>query len=168
MLAASNTVPIGRRPVGVGVLAALGTAVVIGIPTDVLPNPWFGREIGVRPLDVVVLVVLSLLTGALAATYVVSGDTSPAAPRAGIGSGILGWFAVGCPLCNKLVVGLIGASGATSVFEPLQPALGVMAVGLAAAALFARVRAIRRASCAIPAPLLRAEATIAERPEDAT
>jgi hypothetical protein len=71
-------------------------------------------------------------------------------PRAGIGSGILGWFAVGCPLCNKLVVGLIGASGATSVFEPLQPALGVMAVGLAAAALYARVRVIRRGSCPVP------------------
>ena len=49
------------------VLAAIGTALVIGIPTDVVPNPWFGREIGVR---------------------------------AGIGSGIVGWFAVGIRPCS--------------------------------------------------------------------
>jgi hypothetical protein len=154
MLPASSTTASSLRPIAVGLLAAVGTAVVIGIPTDVLPNPWFGREIGVRPLDVIVLVVLSVLTGALAATYVISRDaTSAAAPRAGIGSGILGWFAVGCPLCNKLVIGLLGASGATSVFEPLQPILGVLAIGLATAALATRMRAIRRASCPLPSPL---------------
>ena len=34
------------------------------------------------------------------------------------------WFAVSCPVCNKVVVALLGASGATSTFAPLQPALG--------------------------------------------
>jgi len=28
-----------------------------------------------------------------------------------IGSGIVGWFAVGCPVCNRIVVALLGASG---------------------------------------------------------
>jgi hypothetical protein len=133
------------------VLAAIGTALVIGIPTDVVPNPWFGREIGVRAVDVIVLVALSLLTGALVATYTVAGNSGAGAPRAGIGSGIVGWFAVGCPVCNKIVVALLGASGATSSFAPAQPALGAAAVALAAAALAIRVRAIRRGACALPA-----------------
>jgi hypothetical protein len=55
------------------VLAAIATAVLIGIPTDVVPNPWFSRQIPVRPLDVVVLVALSVLTGALVATYTLAG-----------------------------------------------------------------------------------------------
>jgi hypothetical protein len=138
------------RPVVTAVLAALGTALVIGIPTDVVPNPWFEREIGVRPADVVVLVALSGLTGALAATYQVAGATGGGAPRAGIGSGIIGWFAVGCPVCNKIVVRLLGASGATSTFAPAQPALGAAAVALAAGALVFRVRAIRRRACPLP------------------
>ena len=142
---------VSARTTVVGVGAAVGTALVIGIPTDVVPNPWFDRVIGVRPFDVVVLIALSALTGALTATYTVAGDSGTAAPRAGIGSGIVGWFAVGCPVCNKLVVALIGASGATSTFAPLQPALGVAAVALAAAALIVRVRAIRRGSCPLPA-----------------
>jgi hypothetical protein len=134
----------------VGILAALGTAVVIGIPTDVIPNPWFGREIGVRPADVLVLIALSVVTGALASTYVVAGRSGPNAPRAGIASGLLGWFAVGCPVCNKLVVALLGVSGATSRFAPAQPFLGVVAVALAVAALVVRLRAIRRGACALP------------------
>jgi hypothetical protein len=140
-----------RQPCAVAVLAALGTALVIGIPTDVVPNPLFGREIGVRPLDVAVLIALSVLTGALAATYAVAGASGAGAPRAGIGSGIVGWFAIGCPVCNKLVVALLGVSGATGTFAPLQPVLGVAAVVLAAAALATRVRAIRRGACPLPA-----------------
>jgi hypothetical protein len=133
-----------------GLVAAVFTALVIGVPTDVVPNPWFSRVVGVRPIDVVVLVALSLLTGALVATYVVAGRSGAGAPRAGIGSGVLGWFAVGCPVCNKLVVLLLGASGATRVFEPVQPVLGVAAVILAMAALN-RARA-RDSSRRLPVP----------------
>ena len=138
------------RAAVVAVAAAVGTALIIGIPTDVVPNPWFGREIGVRPFDVAVLIALSVVTGALAATYVVAGDSGAAVPRAGVGSGIIGWFAVGCPVCNKLVVALLGVSGATGTFAPLQPALGAAAVALATAALVVRVRAIRRGTCPLP------------------
>jgi hypothetical protein len=143
----------------VAILAALGTAAVIGIPTDVVPNPWFGREVGVRPADVVVLIALSVVTGALASTYVVAGGSGPKAPRTGLGSGLIGWFAIGCPVCNKLVVALVGVSGATSRFEPAQPFLGALAVALAVAALAVRLRAMRRGACATP----RSSAAITER-----
>ena len=139
------------RSVGIGVLAAVGTALVIGVSTDVIPNGLFSRQIPVRPFDVVVLVVLSLLTGALAATYGLASPRGVANQRVGVGAGLLGWFAVSCPVCNKVVIALVGVSGATGVVEPLQPALGALAVVLAAAALVARVRAIRRRACAVRA-----------------
>jgi hypothetical protein len=138
-----------RTPI-VGVLAALATALVIGVPTDVVPNPWFHREIGVRPVDLVVLIALSAIAGALAATYTIAGASGAGAPRAGLGSGIVAWFAVGCPVCNKIVVSLLGASGATSIFAPVQPALAAAAVVLAAGALAARIRAIRQGTCRVP------------------
>ena len=134
----------------VGMASAGATAVLIGIPTDVIPNPWFGRVVGVRPLDVAVLVSLSVLLGALAATYVIAGSSGTAVPRAGLGSGVVGWLAVGCPVCNKAVVLLLGASGATSTFEPLQPLLGLLSVLLAATALALRIRAMRRGACELP------------------
>jgi hypothetical protein len=150
---------VTARTAIVALVAALGTALLIGIPTDVVPNPWFGREIGVRAFDVVTLIALSIVTGALIATYTVAGDSGAGAPRAGFGSGILGWFAVGCPVCNKLVVALLGASGATSTFAPLQPLLGVAAVLLVSAALVVRVRAITRGTCPLPADLQASSST---------
>ena len=134
----------------IGLMAAIGTVVIIGVPTDVIPNPLFGRQTPVHPYDVAVLIALGLLTGALVATYAIARDAGRATKRAGIGSGVLGWFAVSCPACNKIVVALLGASGATSTFAPLQPALGGLAVALAAAALAVRVRALRRGSCPVP------------------
>ncbi len=34
-------------------------------------------------------------------------------------------FAIGCPVCNKLVVLALGFSGALAYFEPIQPALAL-------------------------------------------
>jgi hypothetical protein len=137
-------------PIGAGLLAALGTAAILGVPTDVIPNPWFSRQLPVHPYDVIVLVALSLITGALLATYTVNDDAAVATKRVGIGSGLLGWFAISCPVCNKVVIALLGTSGATSIVAPAQPALGAAAVALAAAALAVRLRAIRRAACRLP------------------
>jgi hypothetical protein len=138
------------RATGFGLLAALGTAAIIGIPSDVIPNPWFVRQIGVDGFDVFVLVALSLLTGALALTYALATGKTAAAERAGVGSGIVGFLAISCPVCNKVVIALIGASGATGWFASVQPFLGIAAIGLAAAALVVRVRAIRSGSCVVP------------------
>jgi hypothetical protein len=139
-------------PAGVGILAAIGTAAIIGVPTDVIPNPWFGRQTPVHPYDAIVLIALSLITGALVATYVVAGGSAVGTKRAGIGSGALGWLAVSCPVCNKLVVALLGASGATSTFAPVQPVLGGAAIVLAGGALALRLRVLRRGACPVPAP----------------
>jgi len=146
----------------IGVLAAIGTVAIIGVPTDVMPNPLFGRQTPVHPYDVALLIALGILTCALVATYAITRDTAAATNRAGIGSGVLGWFAISCPACNKVVVALLGASGATSTFAPLQPTLGGLAVALAAGALAVRIRALRRSACPVPkdraaGPALRAD-----------
>jgi hypothetical protein len=52
---------------------------------------------------------------------------------------VLTTFAVGCPICNELVVGLIGVSGALSYWAPIQPALGVLSVALLGAGLAIRL-----------------------------
>ena len=148
--AAAAPLRSSARPLVMTVLGAAATAAVIGIPTDVIANPWFTRKVPVRASDVVVLIALSVVTGALAATYATSEHRAAGPGRVGLGSGILGWFAVGCPVCNKLGVALLGVSGATGVFALLQPALGALAVTLAIVALAVRLRAIRRAACPTP------------------
>jgi hypothetical protein len=118
------------------------TGVLIGISTDLLPNPWLRHMIEIRPFDYVVWILISVLTGALLATYILPAAGAGLGPqRTGVGAGSLGWLAVGCPVCNKLVIALLGTSGALNYFAPIQPLLGALAVGLSATALIIRLRA---------------------------
>ena len=58
----------------------------------------------------------------------------------GVGAGLASTFAVGCPVCNKIVVALVGVSGALRYFEPLQPVMGAVGVVLLAVMLVVRLR----------------------------
>jgi hypothetical protein len=128
---------------GTGLLYGLGgglaTLVLIGVPTVLIPNPWFGREIPPRPLDYVVLALTVLLVAALAATYAWP-LACPTRERSLTAGGLLSFFAVGCPVCNKLAVLALGWSGAMTNFAPLQPVRGAVAGHLLAATLVARLR----------------------------
>ncbi len=137
--------PLRRWAAAVG--AAVLVAVLIGIPTDVIPNPVFGRPVPVTWWSYPTLGITAILGGLLAATYV--RDTSaPAAPtddidaptRNGGIAGLLSFFAVGCPVCNKLVIVALGATGARQWFEPIQPLLAVGSIALLVWALRARLR----------------------------
>ena len=63
----------GRRYLLALVSATLLTAVAVGIPTDVLPKPWFNRMTPVRPLDAILWPLTSIAIGAVLATYALPG-----------------------------------------------------------------------------------------------
>ncbi len=122
-------------------------AVAIGVPTDVIPNPVFGRPVPVTWWSYPTLIVTAVLGGLLAATYVsgqtpapTSLDEMDAPTRRGSIAGLLSFFAVGCPVCNKLVIVALGTTGARQWFEPIQPLLAVASILLLAWAVRARLR----------------------------
>jgi hypothetical protein len=127
-------------------VAAAVSAAVIGIPTDLIDTPLFGRTIPVTVWAYPVWIVSSLLAGLLVAT-----EIRPGRPLAG--GGALALVAVACPVCNKPAVLLLGTGGAVSVLGPFQPALGGIAIVLLGVAVGVRLRA--QASC--PAPSGSAE-----------
>lgn len=151
----------GPRQWAVAAGGALATALLIGLPTDVIPNPVFGRPVEVTWWSPWVLALTAVLGGLLLATYVResvpapegggngAGDPGLDRPgrQAGVG-GLLAFFAVGCPVCNKLVVVALGATGALELFAPVQPLLAIGSVVLLAVALRARLRG--SVACAIP------------------
>ena len=53
---------------------------------------------------------------------------------------MLAFFAVGCPVCNKLVLIALGYTGALQWFAPVQPFLAVGGIALLGWALRARLR----------------------------
>lgn len=127
--------------------AALAFALVVAVPTDLVDTPVFGREIPPTWWAWPSLILSSVLGGLLVATYV----SAPAQPdvastrRGGWVGGMLTYFAVGCPVCNKLVLLALGSAGAITWFEPVQPVLQVLAIALLAWAL--RKRLLGELSC---------------------
>lgn len=156
------------RQAGAAVLLTLAFAVLLGIPTVLIPNPVFGREVPPQTWSYVTWVLSSALAGMLAATYVRpsagprggarGAEGAPAAPesapvpmqaaapvadrpsRWGLAGGALTWFAVGCPVCNKIALLALGYAGTMRWFAPAQPVLAVAAVAMTAGALVVRLR----------------------------
>jgi len=128
-------------------VAAVAVAMLIGLPTDVIPNPVFGRPVPVTWWSYPTLAITAVLGGLLVATYV-RDSSAPSAPveeidaptRNGGLAGLLSFFAVGCPVCNKLVIVALGATGARQWFEPVQPLLAIASIAMLAWALRARLR----------------------------
>jgi hypothetical protein len=124
-------------------VGAVITALALGLPTDVIPNPVFGRPVPVTWWSYPVLAVSAVLGGLLLATYVRDGrppEPTEQVSRLGTVGGLLTFFAIGCPVCNKVVVVALGTSGALTWFEPVQPWLGVISLGLLAVAVRSRLR----------------------------
>lgn len=130
---------------------AAATILIAGIPTVLIPNPWFTREVPVTAWAWPVLLITSVLSGLLAATYVARKDAQTRATSGplGVAGALASFFAVGCPVCNKLVLVALGYAGAMQYFEPLQPYLAGGSILLLVIALAARIR--RERSCPLPA-----------------
>ena len=140
-LASLRTWSVGRWATAAAV--SLLVALAIGIPTGIVRTSFYTRMTAVTWWDIPIWALTSLLAGLTAATYLRQrGGAPPAASRGhrSIAATVGSAFAVGCPICNKLVVAVLGVSGALSYWAPLQPALGVVSVGLLTLGLVMRLR----------------------------
>ncbi len=142
--------------------AGLWTAaslLAFGLVAAIIPNPVFGRQIPPEPFAIAVWLISAPLMGLLGATYSApaapAGATTepvalvlePAAAGAGRDGSVLGtvagvgaFLAIGCPVCNKVALVLLGTSGAMTLFAPLQPLIGAASLALLAGTLAWRFR----------------------------
>ncbi|OIQ82607.1 hypothetical protein GALL_356060 [mine drainage metagenome] len=141
------TWPRKRWLVAVG--TALATFALIGLPTDVIPNPVFGRAVAVTSWSMNVLILSSILSGMLVATYIKTENTVVEETSLKIGGvgGFLAFFAVGCPVCNKIALIALGYTGAIQYFAPIQPYLAAASILLLGYAL--RKRLVGESQCAV-------------------
>lgn len=138
--------------------AGMAIAVTIGVATVLIPNPVFGRDIPPVWWNYPVWIVTSLGLGMLIVTYVNTngpGQTDTEnnrrernTSRLGMTGGILAWFAVGCPVCNKIALLALGYTGAITWFTPVQPFLALSALVLTGIALIWRLRG--QVMCDVP------------------
>ncbi|MFM8352913.1 MAG: hypothetical protein ACKN9D_17850 [Actinomycetales bacterium] len=131
-------------------LLGTGVALVVAIPTAVIPTPIFGRAVDVTWWSYPTVLLTGALSGLLLATYVrePGQERADRALKMGTVGGLLSFFAVGCPVCNKLVLIALGASGAMTWFAPIQPLLAATSLLLLGASLVTRLRG--QVACRIP------------------
>ena len=124
----------------IATLAAAIGLVVIGLPTAIYENLFFVRMTPVRAQDYVIWVVSSVLIGLTVGSYFTGG--SKAGEEKLLSGSVLSVLAVGCPICNKPVVLLLGTSGALTFFAPIQLYIGIASVLLLGWTLLLRAKAL--------------------------
>lgn len=137
----------GPRGWAVAALAAAATLLLIGSLAAIFDNPYFTRMTAVRTQDYAIWVATGALVGLIAGTFAVGRATGQGGKL--LAGGFLADLAVGCPICNKVVVLLLGTSGALTFFAPIQIYIGLASVALLGLTLLLRARAIA-GSCRLP------------------
>lgn len=130
----------------VALASTLAAGLLLGVPTAVIPNPFFVRMTATEPFNVLVWLASAPLLGLLIATYVRPPNHAlgreafeQGAGKTTLG-GVAAYVAIGCPICNKIVVAALGVSGALNIFAPVQPLIGAASVALLGATLTWRLR----------------------------
>ena len=145
----------GWRFWGLSLVYALGSGLFIGIPTVLIPNPLFRRMTPTSVQDYLIWAISSMLLGAVLALATLSpmvvlpSSTGRTGNWRTMAGALLSVFSVGCPICNKFVVLVLGLGGAMTVFNPLRPFLGIASIALLSVTLFVRVR-VARHGCPVP------------------
>ena len=128
-------------------------AVVIAVPSDLIDTPIFGRPVETGWIDYAILAVTAPLIGLIFAIRPRPRGTAEAAQarerdgNRALWGGFTSFLAVGCPVCNKAVVALLGTSGALAWWAPVQPLVGLAAVGLLLYTLRKRLLTYRLVAC---------------------
>ena len=131
-----------RKRILIAFAWACAVLLFLGLPTDLIPNPIFGREVPIRWWEYPIVgatVVLTFFWFAIQAPPMEFQKNGRL-----IGGVTLALFAVACPVCNKIILLLLGTAGALGVWAPLQPYIAVFSVVALGLALYLRIRTARR------------------------
>jgi len=118
-----------------GVLFALAAFLVLGTVSALWPNPFFVRMTPTSGFETSLLALQAILLG----VYV----TIPApacALKTASASTILNFVGVACPVCNKLLMAIFGASFLLTYLEPVRIYFAAFGVLVMALAIFIRGR----------------------------
>lgn len=131
--------PIGS--IALGALVAAATFALLGTVSALWANPLFIRMTPAGDWELAALATLSLLAGA----FVAIPQPACSTRTAGIG-GVLGFLGIACPVCNKILVFLVGGELLLAYFEPIRiyaASAGVVVLAFAVQRRWAGYRAGR-------------------------
>ncbi len=130
----------GLRGWSVAIIGAIATLVIVGVVASLIENPLFDRKLAARPQDYIIWATTAALGGLIFGTFTIAPGPSNQGKAAS--GGVLSAIAVGCPICNKVAVTLLGTSGALNIFGPSQIFIGIASLILLVWTLLLRAQAV--------------------------
>lgn len=124
----------------IGLSASILLLLLFGITTALIPSSLFIRMIPATTMDYVFLVATSVLLGGYVGLLHYKKSGRAREDLAAAGGGIAGIFAFGCPICNALLVSLVGSSALLTYYEPVRPIVGAVGIGLLVGAVYLKLR----------------------------
>ena len=119
-----------------GAAVSIGSFLLFGVVTGLLPNPVYVRMVPRTLFDYTFLILTSLFAGVYVAQQSTTNHHKD--DRLALGSTIVGFLAFGCPICNVFLLALFSNSVLMTYLNPYRPLLGVISIVLFAGLLYYR------------------------------
>lgn len=131
-----------------GVLAAVGSFVLLGTVAALWANPFFIRMTPTSGFEVGLLALQAILLG----VYVAIPVPACALKIASVG-GVANYIGIACPICNKVLLFVFGASALLTYLEPVRLYLAAGGALVTLAAVLVRWRNYRIVSARLGLPV---------------
>ncbi len=116
--------PAHRAAWRAGLLWGGGFLLVSGLISVLIPNTWFSRVTEIHWWDYYYLPVSAILVGVFVAQRALLRLRSPGCKLTAGAGGIAAFLGFSCPVCNKVLVLLLGLPGVLTWIEPYQAWIG--------------------------------------------
>lgn len=136
-----NRIPLKYVLIGVAVSAL--ALLLFGVPTALVPTPFYTRMIPPNPLDYIFWIATSSLLGVYITLQLYGHQHAKGEGVAAFGGAFGGILSFGCPICNKLLVAVLGTSTIMAYVDPYRPLLGALTLGVLGSAIYLKIRGLR-------------------------
>ena len=107
-------------------LVGLGFLALLGAVTALIPNPIFTRMVQITTWDYLFLILLPILLSTFIFLKLENKSKDQKNEYTAFGAAFVSIFALGCPICNALLISIFSATALLAYFDPYRPVLGLI------------------------------------------
>ena len=128
----------------IAVALSLAFLIILGIPTALIPSPFFKRMIASTMVDYALLALAAALVGSyISYSLYIKSVREDKGDYAAAGGTLAAVFSFSCPICNILLVALFGSAALLIFFEPYRNYLILLTIALFAIAFYLKAKKCR-------------------------